>query len=192
MSKDDMSIYERLLNGESIPTGDAGLATLAADAEHTFAILQKINTSTTVSGVRDALSELLSEPVDSTTTVYTPFSINSGKNLKLGKHIFINQNCQILDLGGVEIKDHVKIGPRVSILSETHPVDPATRKTLIGKPVVIEENVWLGSGCTILPGVTVGVNSVVAAGAVVNKDVPANVVVAGVPAKVIRENIDQE
>ena len=100
--------------------------------------------------------------------------------------MFINHDCSFLDLGGITIDDDVMIGPKVSISSEDHPVEPSKRKILSVKKVHIKRNAWIGAGATILPGVTIGENSVVAAGAVVTKNVPDNVVVGGVPAKILK------
>ncbi len=101
--------------------------------------------------------------------------------------MFINHACSFLDLGGIIIEDEVMVGPRVNITSESHPVEVDDRKTLVPDAVVIKRNAWIGAAATIMPGVTIGENAVVAAGAVVTKDVPANTVVAGVPAKVVEE-----
>jgi acetyltransferase-like isoleucine patch superfamily enzyme len=90
-------------------------------------------------------------------------------------------------LGGINIEDNVLIGPKVNLITENHPTDPTQRKSLILQPIHIKNNAWIGAGATILPGVTIGENSIVAAGAVVNKDVPANTIVGGVPAKIIKE-----
>ena len=84
------------------------------------------------------------------------------------------------------VQDNVLIGPQVKLVTENHPLDPATRKGLITKPIVIKQNAWIGAGATILPGVTIGENSVVAAGAVVSKDVPDNTVVGGIPARILK------
>jgi acetyltransferase-like isoleucine patch superfamily enzyme len=89
-------------------------------------------------------------------------------------------------LGGITIEDNVLIGPKVNLITENHPTDPTQRKSLILHPIHIKNNAWIGAGATILPGVTIGENSIVAAGAVVNKDVPANTIVGGVPAKIIK------
>ncbi|MCB0587396.1 MAG: sugar O-acetyltransferase, partial [Phaeodactylibacter sp.] len=116
-----------------------------------------------------------------------PFHTNFGRHIFLGKNIFINHACSFLDLGCITIEDGVMIGPRVNITSENHPVEVAKRKTLVPGAVLIMQNAWIGAGATILPGVTIGENSVVAAGAVVSSDVPPNTVVGGVPAKVLKE-----
>jgi acetyltransferase-like isoleucine patch superfamily enzyme len=89
-------------------------------------------------------------------------------------------------MGGITIEDDVMIGPRVNLVTENHPLDPANRKALIAKPILIRRNAWIGAGVTILPGVTIGENAIVAAGAVVSKDVEDNTIVGGVPAKFIR------
>lgn len=99
----------------------------------------------------------------------------------------MNQNCTFYDLGGLEIGDDVMIGPNVSLITSGHPVEPARRREcVVAKPIVIERNVWIAAGAMILGGVTVGENSVVAAGSVVTKDVPRNTLVGGNPARVIR------
>ena len=101
--------------------------------------------------------------------------------------MFINQCCTIYDMGGVDIADLVMIGPNVNIITAGHALAPSERRSYIeAKPILIEKNVWIATGATILGGVTVGENSVVGAGAVVTKDVPPNSFVAGVPAKIIR------
>ena len=110
-----------------------------------------------------------------------------GCEIRVGQRVFINQNCTLYDFAEVSIGDDVMIGPNVSILSAAHPVAPSQRRDyLVGKPIVIERSVWIAAGATIIGGVRVGENSVVAAGAVVTKDVPPNTLVGGNPARVIR------
>jgi acetyltransferase-like isoleucine patch superfamily enzyme len=146
-----------------------------------------LNASTSIDETRERLSELIGSKIDKSSTVFVPFYTNFGRHIRIGKNVFINHACSFLDLGGTTIEDDVQIGPRVNLVTENHPVDPTKRKHLDLKPVVIKRNAWIGAGVTILPGVTVGENSIVAAGAVVNKDVPDNTIVGGVPAKVIRQ-----
>ena len=98
----------------------------------------------------------------------------------------VNFNCTFLDLGGITIEDNVLIAPKVSLLSEGHPVNHNDRQSLVPGHILVKKNAWIGAGATILPGVTVGENSVVAAGAVVSQDVPNNTIVGGVPAKIIK------
>jgi acetyltransferase-like isoleucine patch superfamily enzyme len=145
-----------------------------------------LNSSTDVNQIRDRLSEIIGTRIDESTTVFTPFHTNFGRNIKLGKRIFINHACSFLDMGGIIIEDDVLIGPRVNLVTENHPLNPADRKTVFPAPIVIKRNAWIGAGATILPGVTVGENAVVAAGAVVTSDVPPNTIVGGVPAKFIK------
>lgn len=185
-TENKQDIFDRIKSGEVVSFTDPDFYKLALQSERAIGLLVALNASKTLDDIRKNLSELTESKVDDTTTIYTPFSINYGKNLKLGKNIFINQNCQMLDLGGITIEDDVMIGPRVNLLSETHPVEPEQREALIGKPIHIKRHAWIGAGATILPGVTVGEHAVVAAGAVVSKDVPSRTVVGGVPAKVIK------
>ncbi|MGA7072276.1 sugar O-acetyltransferase [Bradyrhizobium sp.] len=140
-----------------------------------------------VARVRELFSELTGRGVDETFMLIPPFYAAYGLDIRVGHKVFINQCCTLYDMGGVDIGDLVMIGPNVNIITTGHPVEPSQRRAYVeGKPIVIEKNVWIATGATILGGVTVGENSVVAAGAVVTKDVPPNSFVAGVPAKVIR------
>ena len=137
--------------------------------------------------VRAIFSELTGQTVDATFNLIPPFYTAGGLEIRVGRKVFINQCCTIYDMGGVDIADLVMIGPNVNIITAGHPLEPSQRRAYVeAKPIVIEKNVWIATGVTILGGVVVGENSVVAAGAVVTKDVPPNSVVAGVPAKVIR------
>jgi acetyltransferase-like isoleucine patch superfamily enzyme len=130
--------------------------------------------------------EISGTPLQASTSIQIPFYINIGQFTQIGKNVFINHACSFLDIGGITIEDDVLIGPKVNLITESHPLNPAERKTLLVKPIVIKQNAWIGAGATILPGVTVGKNAVVAAGAVVSKDVLANTVVGGVPARFIK------
>ena len=137
--------------------------------------------------VREIFSELTGRKVDDTFILIPPFYSAYGLDIRIGHRVFINQCCTLYDTGGVDVADHVMIGPNVNIITSGHPLVPSERRAYIeAKPIVIEKNVWIATGATILGGVIVGENSVVAAGAVVTKDVPPNGFVAGVPARVIR------
>lgn len=136
--------------------------------------------------VRALLSELFGKPVEPTLRVFPPFYTDFGKNITIGKHVFINACCHFQDHGGVTLGDGCQIGHNVVFATLNHGIAPTDRKNTYPASIVLGKNVWVGSNATILQGVTIGDNAVVAAGAVVTKDVPANTIVGGVPAKVIR------
>ena len=119
--------------------------------------------------------------------MFPPFYTDCGKNLKIGKNVFINSCCQFQDQGGITIGDGTLVGPKTVIATLNHHMDPSKRANLFPKPVVIGKNVWIGANVPILPGVTIGDGAIIAAGAVVNKNVEANTVVGGVPAKLIKQ-----
>ena len=180
------SIFDRLKAGEPVPMNDPDYGKIREVVNRTIGLSVKLNSAANADEVRAHLGEIIGSPIDGSTTIFPPFHTNFGKHMKLGNNIFINHGCNFLDLGCITIEDGVMIGPGVHITSEDHPVEPAKRRTLVPRAVVIRQDAWIGAGATILPGVTVGENSVVAAGAVVNKDVPPNSVVGGVPAKVLK------
>lgn len=169
-------------------------AAMVANTKQAMAITAKINRLTfkDADEVRALFSQLIGKQVDESFLLLPPFYTACGKEISVGRNVFINQNCTLYDLGGLEIKDDVMIGPNVSILTTGHPIAPSERRsTTIGKPIVIERNVWIAAGATIIGGVTVGENSVIAAGSVVTKDVAPNTVVGGNPARIIRSIGDE-
>lgn len=179
-----MSIFKRMLAGGIIRNDEMGeVWEIVFRAQR---LSPALNASTTIDEMRERLSEIMDSKIDKSTTVFVPFHTNFGKHIKLGKNVFINHACSFLDLGGITIEDDVLIGPRVNLITEDHPVDPVKRKCLDLKSILIKRNAWIGAGATILPGVTIGENSIVAAGAVVNKDVSDNSVAGGIPAKIIK------
>lgn len=186
MSQNTTDIFERMLAGGIIRIDDPQMPKVWEIVARTIKLSAALNTSTDVDQIRYRLGEITGSEIDESTTVFVPFYTNFGRHIKIGKNVFINHDCSFLDLGGITIEDDVQIGPKVSLITENHPLDPATRKSLDLKSILIKRNAWIGAGAIILPGITIGENSVVAAGAVVNKDVPANNIVGGVPAKVIK------
>lgn len=179
-------IFERLKAGETISSNDPQIHSLREASFETKKILLQMNASSDPSEIRSLLSLITANEIDVTSDVFTPLYINYGKNTRIGKNVFINFDCVFLDLGGITIEDNVQIAPRVSLLSEGHPLSAQDRHSLVPGHILIKKNAWIGSAATILPGVTIGENSIVAAGAVVTKDVPDNVIVGGVPAKIIK------
>jgi acetyltransferase-like isoleucine patch superfamily enzyme len=133
------------------------------------------------------LRSILGGPLPDRLTVYPPFFTDHGLHLSLGERVFVNQGCTFLDFAGIRIGDGTMIGPKATFITMSHPVDPGERRQwLTGAPIDIGENVWIGAGATILPGVSVGRDAVVAAGAIVADDVPAASLVAGPKAAVLR------
>lgn len=136
--------------------------------------------------VRALLSRLFGHDVDSSLRVFPPFYTDFGKNIHIGKNVFINACCHFQDHGGVTLGDGCQIGHNVVFATLNHGMAPEDRGTTYPAPIRLGKNVWVGSNATILQGVSIGDNSIVAAGAVVTRDVPENVIVAGVPAKIIK------
>ena len=184
---DNNSIFERLQAGQAVAMDDPEYHHIGEAVNQTIGLVKKLNNSEDANEVRQWLTAIVGYDVNSSTTVFPPFHTNFGKFIRLGRNVFINHACSFLDLGGITVEDDVMVGPRVNITSETHPIEVSHRKTLVPAAVLIKRGAWIGAGATIMPGVTVGDNAVVAAGAVVTADVPANTVVAGVPAKVIKQ-----
>ncbi|WP_121966225.1 sugar O-acetyltransferase [Myroides sp. N17-2] len=186
MEKEQIDIFERLRKGEIVRPNDPQGYTLREACYKTKELLIQMNNSSNPLEIRTLLSQITASEIDDTTEVFTPLYINYGKNTKIGKNVFINFDCVFLDLGGITIEDNVLIAPKVSLLSEGHPVNPQDRQSLVPAAIHIKRGAWIGANATILPGVTIGENTIVASGAVVSKDVPDNVIVGGVPAKVIK------
>lgn len=137
-------------------------------------------------------AQITGKPTPEGFRLFPPFYANFGRNITVGKGVFINTGCHFGDQGGITLGDNVLLGSNVVIATVNHDFDPAARRTAWPAPVIIGNNVWIGSSVTIVPGVTIGDGAIVAAGAVVTKDVPPNTVVAGVPARVLREVISKK
>jgi acetyltransferase-like isoleucine patch superfamily enzyme len=180
-------------NGPStIRWGTPASAVMVAAAKRAMVITPVLNRLTfkDADEIRVVFSELIGHKVDERFSLIPPFYTTGGDNIRIGRNVFINQNCTMYDLGGIDIAEDVIVGPNVSVLTCAHPLECSKRHSfVIAKPVVIRKNVWIAADATILGGVTVGENSVIAAGAVVTKDVPSDTLVGGNPAKVIRSII---
>jgi len=183
-------IFERLLAGETILPDDPQIGRLREEAYTVKELLIHMNNSSNPKEITKIFRRILEKEVQDI-AVFTPIYINCGKHIVIGKNVFINFDCTFLALGGITIEDDVLIGPKVSLITENHPLNPRERKGLVGKSILIKKNAWIGANATILPGVTIGKNAVVAAGSVVNKDVPDNTIFGGIPAKFIK-NINNE
>ena len=180
------NIFGRLKAGETILPNDPDAYRLREASFATKKLLVLMNNSSNPEEIRDFLSQITDTEIDESVTVFTPLHINYGKHTKIGKNVFINFDCVFLDLGGITIEDNVLIAPKVSLLTESHPIDPKERHSLVPKPIHIKKNAWIGANATILQGVTIGENAIVAAGSIVSKDVPDNTIVGGIPAKFIK------
>ena len=172
-----------------IATGTPESRAFVADVERAMAITPVLNrlTYADLEEVRALFGELTGQEVGEGFRLIPPFWTDTGRNIRVGRRVFINQNCTFYDLAPISIGDDVMLGPNVSLITSGHPVAPSQRRAfLVGEPIDIEANVWIAAGATVVGGVAVGENSVVAAGSVVTRDVPANTLVGGNPATVIR------
>jgi maltose O-acetyltransferase len=183
---DDRTMRERMLAGDRYIADDP---TLAADSRRAMALTEAFNRSPASDPAqrRRILTELLGAFGEGS-EIRPPFHCDYGYQLTVGARTFANFGLVALDVARITIGDDVQIGPRVQLLTPTHPIDPEARreKWEAAQPITIADNVWLGGGVIVLAGVTVGANTVVAAGAVVTRDLPADVVAMGAPARVVR------
>ena len=176
---------EKMLAGEVYNCLDPGLE---AERERTKALLRLYNQLESMPERQAVLQQLLGQ-IGQNSIIEPPFYCVYGQNIHIGDHVFLNVLCTILDCNEVRIGSHVMIGPLVQLYTAAHDLQAEARNQgwEVAKPIVIEDNVWLGGGAIVLPGVRIGRNAVVGAGAVVTRDVRPNAVVAGNPARVIRE-----
>ena len=171
-----------------IPAGSALHRAFHAFSQEALKITAELNSAYHApEEVRALMSQLTANEIDESFGMFPPFHTDCGKNTKIGKRVFINAGCQFQDQGGIEIGDDVLVGPQTIIATLNHDPAPDKRGGMFAKPVVIGNKVWLGARVTICPGVTIGEGAIVGAGAVVTKDVPPRTVVAGVPAKIIKQ-----
>jgi maltose O-acetyltransferase len=160
---------------------------LVADRARAERLLRSLNTLPDESERRRLLEELLGS-LGERVEIRPPFFCDYGFNIHVGADSFLNFNCVILDTVTVTIGERVQIGSAVQILAADHPLDPEVRRTTVesGRPVAIEDDVWIGAGAILVPGVTIGPGSVIGAGSVVTRDIPAGVVAVGNPCRVLR------
>ena len=157
-------------------------------SQEALKVTAKLNNSyRTPEEIREIFSELTGKPTNDTLNIFPPFYTDCGKNITIGNHVFFNSGCKIQDQGGITIDDGVLFGHNVVLATLNHSMIPEQRANLEPAPIHIGKNVWIGANATVLPKVTIGEGAVIAAGAVVTKDVPANTIVGGIPAKKIRD-----
>ena len=176
---------EKMLAGETYNCLDPDLE---AERQKTKELVRLYNLTEAAPERQTILQQLLGQ-IGQNSIIEPPFYCTYGQNIHIGDHVFLNFLCTILDCNEVHIGHHVMIGPAVQIYTAAHLLQAEARIQgwEVAKPIVIEDNVWIGGGAILLPGVRIGRNAVVGAGAVVPRSVPANTVVAGNPARVIRE-----
>ncbi len=180
-------ILQRELDGELIRTDDPEYEAIIGTIWKTMKLASKLNTSLLdVEENRKIFIEIFGKEYDESTVILPPFYVDYGKNITLGKNDWIQQGCTFMDRGGITLGDNVFIAPKVNLVTLNHAVDPALRSATVAKPIVIEDNVWIGIGATVLQGVTIGKNSIVAAGAVVTRDVTPDTIAAGNPARIVK------
>ena len=183
---DGRTTRERMLAGDPYIADDPELA---RDTLRAMRLLEAYNRSPAADaeGRRRILDELLGA-LGPGSEIRPPLHLDYGYNLRIGARVFVNFGLVALDVASITIGDDVQIGPGVQLLTPTHPVEaePRRDKWEAARPIAIGDNVWLGGGAIVLPGVTIGANTVVGAGAVVNRDLPADVVAVGNPARVVR------
>ncbi|WP_280791029.1 sugar O-acetyltransferase [Blastococcus sp. CT_GayMR16] len=184
---DRRSMRERMLAGDLYIADDPELAEDSAVALDFMAAYNA--TSVRQAPLRRQLLEQLLGSVGEGTEIRPPLYVDYGTNLSIGARSFANFGLVALDVAAITIGDDVQIGPNVQLLTPTHPVEPGPRrdKWEAAEPITIGDNVWLGGGVIVCPGVSIGANTVVGAGAVVTRDLPANVVAVGNPARVVRQ-----
>ncbi len=179
-------MHERMLSGEPYIANDAQIAN---DARRAAELTHRINTAdpTDADTIRALFTELLGRYGDAA-QIRPPFRCDYGYQTSFGARSFANFGLVVLDVAKVTIGEDVQIGPNVQLLTATHPLDPRPRrdKWESAEPITIGDNVWLGGGAIVCPGVTIGENTVVGAGSVVVRDLPANIVAVGSPARVVR------
>ncbi|RCS80031.1 DapH/DapD/GlmU-related protein [Brachybacterium alimentarium] len=180
-------LLDALDSGETIPAGSPLHAVMHETSQEALRITGKLNGGYhEPARVRELLSALTGREIAESVTVFPPFTSDFGKNIRLGERVFLNAGCRFQDQGGLEIGDDCLIGHNTVIATLNHDLSPRRRGDLHPSPVVIGRNVWIGANVTILPGVTIGEDAVIAAASVVTKDVPARALVVGSPARVIR------
>ena len=184
---------EHLNSGKPVKGGSEAHLFMHRVSQEALRLTAEINGSYhTPEELRTLFSQLTGQEVDESFGMFPPFYTDCGKNIHVGKRVFLNMGCKFQDQGGIYIGDGVLIGHNVVLATLNHAESPEDRGTMIPAPIHIGKDVWIGSNATILPGVTIGDGAIVAAGAVVTRDVPERTIVGGVPAEVLRVVREEE
>ena len=184
--REDILIRDK--QGDPVSTKEEDYAIIKDTITNAQRLISKLNNQYWEKNqINEIFSELTGKKVDDSFSLLPPFYTDYGRNIEIGKDVFINHCCEFMDRGGIYIGDGTFIGPKVNVITINHSIDPDKRYITTCKPVHIGKNVWIGIAATIMPGVTIGDNSIISAGAVVTKDVEANTIVAGVSAKKLRK-----
>ncbi|MGX7149896.1 sugar O-acetyltransferase [Enterococcus ureasiticus] len=188
MSNEDL---QKKLMGETILKDSELFKEIHLIKQNNERLLMELNTQYhTKEKVLEYMEKITGKSLDKSVTISQPFYSDFGKHITFGKNIFINQNVTFVDLGGITIEDDVLIGPSSRLITVNHLIDPKARRGLNVAPILVKKNAWIGANATILPGITVGENAIVAADSTVTRNVPDNVIVAGSPAKEIRKILE--
>lgn len=178
---------DQMRRGETVTANSEAHLCMHELAQDALRLTARLNSGYhTPEEIRSIMTEITGKPVDESFSMFPPFYTDCGKNLTIGKHVFLNSGCRFQDQGGITIGDGALIGHNVVLATINHGLHPARRGDNVPAPIVIGRHVWIGANVTVCPGVTIGDGAIVAAGAVVTKDVPENTLVGGVPARIIR------
>ena len=184
---DLQAFLDHLNQGKPVQGGGEAHQFMHGVSQEALRITAEINTGYhTPEELRKLFSQLIGQPVDESFGLFPPFHTDCGKNIHIGKNVFINMGCKFQDQGGIYLGDGALIGHNVVLATLNHAKSPKDRSSMLPAPIRIGKHVWIGSNATVLPGVTIGDGAIVAAGAVVTHDVPENTIVGGVPARVLR------
>lgn len=182
-------IFSKDLSGEMVSPNEPGYDALIDDIFRTMETAQELATVSIrdQKRVHELMRKILGKELPESTIVLPPFYIDYGKPVTIGRGCFIQQCCTFFGRGGITIGNDVFIGPKVNLITINHDPDPDNRSATYGRPIVIEDKVWIGINSTILPGVKIGYGAIIGAGSVVTKDVEPMTIVAGNPARVIKK-----
>ena len=185
MTKEEF--FAQMTPGFEVRAGSEAHKVMHQLSSHAISVTTRLNNSFhTHEEIISLMSELTGSQIDESFGLFPPFYTDCGYNIHIGKNVFINAGCKFQDQGGITIDDGCLIGHNAVLVTINHAEDPAHRGDMVMKPIHIGKNVWLGANVTVLPGVTIGDGAIIAAGAVVTKDVPSNMIAAGLPARVMR------